>query len=1008
MINKTIIQLVLHLDFFNKLNKHFIAKFLFILLFTVGFANIPYRQSPPPVDAEKKIPFYDQNYPWVDSLMSVMTTDEKIGQLFMIAAYSNKDAAHVTATENLIKKYQVGGLIFMQGGPARQAKLINNYQTISKTPLLIGMDAEWGPAMRLDSVMAFQRQLTWGAMADDSVVYKTGEVIAKQLRRLGVNISFSPDIDINNNQKNPVIGDRSFGEDKYNVALKGVAYMNALQDNQIIACGKHFPGHGDVDADSHVSLPVVNKSYAHLDTMELYPFKILINEGLGSVMLAHLYVPALDSTKNQASSISKKVGTALLRDSLNFRGLVISDALNMKGVSAFYEPGELEVAAFLAGNDMLLFSENVPTAFASLKKAVADGRISEERLDASVRRILKAKAFCGLEKYQPVNLKNILPDLNTDEAKLLKRKISEKSITLANAPDSLIPFKKIDTISFASLSIGDGTSSNMQTYLSKYAKVENFKINKDADAASFIQMFEKLKKYEVVIVGVHDMKRSGSSNYGITSNAENIIWKLSLETKVVAVLFGIPYGLEHVETAQYHVVAYDDDDYTQQAVAMALFGAIPFEGKLPVGTGIFKVNDGLQTGYLQRLKYSIPEETGMNVKYLNKIDSIAKACIKVQAAPGCQIFVAKNGKVVWDKAYGSYKYDGKQKVEPDDIYDLASVTKTSATTIALMKLYEDSLFDFTKTVQDYLPDTKGTTIGPLVMSDILTHQAGLPAWIPFYKKTLTPDGTLNPLYYNQSIIKGYSIKVADGVYMRDDYRDTMWNIIKNITLKEKNKYVYSDLSMYISRRIVEKLSGQHLDDFVNAIFYSPLGMQTTCYNPLAKFPKERIVPTENDNYFRFQTLQGYVHDMGAAMMGGMEGHAGLFSSAEDLAILYQMLLNGGEYGGTRYLDSSTINLWTKKQSSISRRGLGFDKPDKINTSPTSDYASGLTYGHQGFTGICVWVDPKYDLVYLFLSNRVQPTADPNKLSSEGIRNKIMDVIYESFLSQNISGGAASD
>lgn len=985
-----------------------IAKFFFILIFTVAFANVPVQQEAVVKADKKTLPFYDRDYPWVDSVLNAMTTDQKIGQLFMAPAYSNKDAAHVSATEQLIKKYQIGGLIFMQGGPGRQVKLTNNYQQISKTPLLIAMDAEWGPAMRLDSVIAFQRQLTWGAMTDDSVVYEAGTVIAAQLKRLGVHVSFSPVIDVNNNPKNPVIGDRSFGEDKINVALKGFAYMNALQDNQIIACGKHFPGHGDVDADSHVSLPVINHAYQHLDTLELYPFKILMNEGLGSIMLAHLFIPALDSTKNQASSLSKKVGVDLLRDSLNFRGLVFSDALNMKGVSAYYTPGELEVKAFLSGNDMLLFSENIPVAFAAIQKAVADGTISEERLDASVKRILKAKAFCGLDKYKPVMLQNVWFDLNTTEATLVKRKITEKSLTLVNPPDTLVPFKNIDTISFASLSIDDGTSSTMQEYLGKYAKMDHYKINKDADAATFIQMFEKLKKYEVVIVGVHDMKRSGASNYGITSNAENIIWKLSLQTKVVAVLFGSPYALQKVETAQYHVVAYDDDAYTQQAAAMALFGAIPFEGRLPVSIGIFRVNDGLQTGSLKRLKFSIPEETGMDIKRLNKIDSIAKACIKAEAAPGCQVLVAKDGKIVWDKSYGYYKYDKKRAVTNTDIYDLASVTKTSATTIALMQLYEDSLFDISKTVEDYLPETKGTTIGPLRMSDILTHQSGLPAWIPFYKRTLTPEGTLNPTYYNQVSIKGFSVKVADGIFMRDDYRDTVWHIIQNVGLKEKDKYVYSDLSMYISRRIVERLSGKKLDEYVYETYYNKLGLQTTCYNPLNRFPKERIVPTENDNYFRFQTVQGYVHDMGAAMMGGMEGHAGLFSDAEDLAILYQMLLNGGEYGGVRYLDSSTVNLWTKKQSSISRRGLGFDKPDMENTSPTSLYASAKTYGHQGFTGICVWVDPEYDLIYIFLSNRVQPTADPNKLSSEGIRNKIMDVIYESFLFEPVNGGTASD
>lgn len=982
---------------------------LIISILTLGMTSAAKRPGLPTPPDEHKTPFYDIDYPWVDSLMQVMTLDQKIGQLFMAPAYSNKDEAHAKSIDNLITKYQIGGLIFMQGGPVRQAKLNNRYQNLSKVPLLIGMDAEWGPAMRLDSVISFQRQLTWGAMNNDSIVYEVGTVIAQQLKRLGVHVNFAPDIDVNNNPKNPVIGDRSFGEDKYNVALKGLMYMNALQDNHVIACGKHFPGHGDVDADSHLTLPVVNHPYSHLDTLEFFPFKILMNEGLGSIMLAHLYVPALDSTKDQPTSLSRKVGVDLVRGTMGFRGLIFSDALNMKGASAFYADGELEVRAFLAGNDMLLFSDNIPVAFEAIKKAVASGRISEAQIDESVRRILKAKAFAGLQKSKNklVNVKNITEDLNTAASKLTKRKITENSITLAHAVDTLVPFKKLDTLTIAAVSVGSGSKTTFQEYLGKYAKVDLVQLNKDADAATFVQAFEKLKKYDVVIVGVHEMKRARTSNYGITSNTENLVWKLSQATKTVVCMFGTPYAIDKFNDAQYHVVAYDDDTYTQQATAMALFGAIPFQGRLPVGMGKFKVNDGLETGSLMRLKYTIPEEVGIVPARLNRIDSLAKACIKVEAAPGCQVVVLKDGKVIYDKAFGSYKYDNKDKVDVNSIYDLASVTKTSATTIMLMDLHDKGLLNLQKTVSDYLPETEGTNIAGLKMQDILTHQAGLPAWVPFYKKTLNVDGTINPAYYSQTKIPGFTTQVADGIFMRDDYRDSVWQIIENVDIKEK-KYLYSDLSMYIGRRVAERIAGVPLDVYLYQHFYGSLGMETTCFNPLQRFPRTQIVPTENDNYYRYQTVQGYVHDMGAAMMGGVEGHAGLFSNAEDLAILYQMLLNKGYYGGTQYFSPETIALWTKKQSSVSRRGLGFDKPEMNGASPCSGYASSLAYGHQGFTGICVWVDPEYNLVYLFLSNRVQPKADPNRLSTEGIRNKIMDVIYEAILTSNPPASPASD
>lgn len=977
----------------------FFKKFIGILFLTTGFGATYIPEPDGPVTSDRPLPFYDRNYVWVDSMMEVLTLDQKIGQLFMVDAYSNKDAAHQIQIETLIKKYDIGGLIFMQGGPMRQINLINRYQSISDIPLLIGMDAEWGPAMRLDSIPAFQRQLTWGALQDDSLVYYAGKEIAAQLKRLGVHVSFAPVIDINNNPKNPVIGDRSFGEDKFNVALKGVAYMNGLQENGIIACGKHFPGHGDTDADSHHSLPIINQTRQRLDSLELYPYKVLMNEGLGSVMLAHLFIPALDDTKNQASSLSPKVGRDLLRDSLGFRGLTFSDALNMKGASMYYKPGELEVQAFIAGNDVLLFSQDIPTAFNAIKKAVSDGRITMQMLDASVTRILKAKAFAGLDKFEPLSKKNITADLQSTNANLLKRKITEQSITLVQVKDSLIPFKKLDTLKIASLSIGDGKRTTFQEYLEKYADMDGFLLNKEAELTNFNFTYNKLREYESVIIGIHGTSRSAAKNFGITENTMELVTKLAQVTKVTVVIFGTPYAAGKLEKAQNMIVAFDNDTYTQQSAAMALFGAIPFKGRMPVASGKYKVNEGVSTAYLGRLKFSIPEEVGIVSARLNRIDSIAGECIKVQAAPGCQILVAKEGKIIFNKNYGYTKYDKKEKIAHDNIYDLASVTKICATTIALMQLYDQGKFSPNKTVSDYLPDTQGSTIAALKMQDVLTHQAGLTAWIPFYKKTLNTDQTLNALYYNQNKIPGFEVQVADNVFMRTDYMDTMWQLIKTTPLKQPGKYVYSDLGMFIARRVIERLSEVTLDTYVNTHFYNKLGLRHTGFNPLQFADRKKIVPTEDDNYFRYQLVQGYVHDMGAAMMNGVEGHAGLFSNAEDVAIILQMLLNGGSYGGETFFSKETVEKFTSKQSSTSRRGLGFDKPDKDpnNSSPASNYASGKTYGHLGFTGICVWVDPEYDLIYIFLSNRVYPKADPNRLSSEGIRNKIMDVVYESFL-----------
>lgn len=972
-------------------------RWIFIVGFTVGWAA-PGGDMPLHMQTEAPyVPFYDRNYAWVDSLMEQMTVEEKIGQLFMAAAYSNKDAAHEQAISKLIREQKIGGLIFMQGGPVRQARLTNNYQSIASVPLLIAMDAEWGPAMRLDSVISFQRQLTWGAVQNDSLIYQTGKAIAEQLRRLGVQVNFAPVVDINNNPKNPVIGDRSFGEDKYNVTLKGLAYMNGLQENGIIACAKHFPGHGDTDADSHKTLPVIAHNRNRLDTLELFPFSVMMQQGLGSVMLAHLFIPSLDNTPGQASSMSPAVGRTMLRDSLGFRGLVFSDALNMKGVADHYASGELEVQAFLAGNDVLLFSENIPKSIAAMRQAYADGRITEQRLDESVVRILKAKAYTGLQNAPKVKVQNIQFDLNKTEYKQLKRRITEQSITLVQATDSMIPMATVGNKKIATLAISDGSSMPFQSAVNNYTEAASFRMNRNADAATVNKTVAQLQEYDLVIVGLEGLKRSASSNFGVTSAARNLVSSLSEKTKTAVLVFGTPYAAGLLSDATYLVVAYDDDTYTQQVAAEGLFGGRPMNGKLPVGSGKFPVNTGLETADLQKLHWGIPEDVAMNPALLQRIDSVAASCISTRSAPGLTVLVARKGTVVWDKTYGTHKYDGKTVVEPESIYDLASVTKVAATTTALMRLYDEGKFDPSKKVQDYLPETKGTVIGPLVMQDVLTHQSGLTAWIPFYKSTLLSDGTRDPRYYNQSRIPGFEIHVADQVWLRNDYPDSIWARIQQTPLKQSNKYVYSDLGLYITRKVVERLSGTRLDSLVEEEFYRPLDMQHTCFNPLEKFERNKIIPTENDDYFRYQTVQGYVHDMGAAMMGGIEGHAGLFSTSHDLAALFQMYLNGGYYAGQQLLDPGTLALFTKKQSNISRRGLGWDKPETHpdKSSPCSSFASNLTFGHQGFTGICVWADPEYDLLYIFLSNRVQPSASPNNLSKQEIRTSIQDIIYAS-------------
>jgi len=431
---------------------------------------------------------------WVDSVFDSMSEEERLGQLFMVAAYSNRDEKHSEELEKLIREYNIGGLIFFQGGPVRQAILTNRYQAKAKVPLLIAIDGEWGLKMRLDSTMAFPKQMTLGAVQDDAYIYAMGKEVARQCKRLGIHVNFAPVIDVNSNPANPVIGVRSFGEDKFKVAEKGIAYMKGMQDNGVIACAKHFPGHGDTETDSHLTLPVITHTKERLNDVELYPFRELIKDSVFSIMVAHMHVPAYDSTTNMATTLSKSVVTDLLKNELQFKGLIFTDALNMKGVSSFFKPGEVDVLALLAGNDVLLYAEDVPTAIRKIHKAIKENKITWAEVDERVKKILTAKFWAGLDSLKPIELHNLYEDLNSSEAKALRQDIYEKALTIVRNDDNLIPIRILDTTTFASITIGvPSQGSNFQHTLDLYAPFTHFTLHKNAGEAETSELEEKLR-----------------------------------------------------------------------------------------------------------------------------------------------------------------------------------------------------------------------------------------------------------------------------------------------------------------------------------------------------------------------------------------------------------------------------------------------------------------------------------------------------------------------------------
>ncbi len=937
---------------------------------------------------------------WADSVMQTLSLDEKIGQLIMVDAHPQKDKKHWEWVGTLVRDYKVGGVIFFKSNP-KQLALMNNFlQEKARIPLLTSIDAEWGLAMRMDSVLSFPVQMTLGAVNDDELIYQMGRAIARHLKRLGMQINFAPDLDVNNNPLNPVINVRSFGDDKKMVVQKAERYMKGMQDEHVLAVGKHFPGHGDTQTDSHHDLPYLGFSRKRLDSLELYPFKQMIKEGIGGMMVAHLDVPALDPVNKRPTTLSHEVVTGLLRNEMGFEGVIFTDALNMKGATKYFKPGEVALKALLAGNDILLYPEEIPWAIQYIKEAVYDSVLCPDELDEHVRRVLKLKYWAGLNNCTYVDTTNIYNDLNSNEDKLLIRKLVEKSLTVLKNENKILPLTSLDTLKIAYLNFEPKKSETFYETLSLYAPVDSINFPSKPTPVQFKKITDTLKNYNLIITSLHQSNRYSFRTFNFSNESLDFLKELDKQNKkVILSVFASPYSLRvipDVPSTVGVILGYESNPVTMEMMAQLIFGSIESSGKLPVCVSEkYPYRMGLEVKEIIRLKYTLPEELGISSNELSRADSIINKAIALEAFPGCQVLVAKDGKVIYNKSFGKLFYDSLP-VTGKTLYDIASMTKIMATTIAVMSLYEKDKIDVHKELGDYLSISKNTDKEHLAISDVMTHQARLSAWIPFYK-SMIKDSLKKHFYFSKTYSDSYPYKVADSLYAFKAMKDTVYYRIFESKLLSSKKYVYSDLGFYIMKEIVEEKTGLPLPMYCEKMFYKPLGCVTTTYNPLWKFSRSKIAPTELDNEFRKQLIWGYVHDPGASLTGGVQGHAGLFSDANDLAKISQMLLWNGKYGGQTFFKASTVKYFTSCYNCPqNRRGLGFDKPepDPDKDSPVTRKASLQTYGHQGFTGTCVWIDPKEQLVYIFLSNRVYPNAENKKINTLGIRNKVLDVFYD--------------
>lgn len=981
--------------------------FIIILTACFGMINLPIANSEVefPEMVQTYIPdFLKEDATWVDSVMSTMSLDERIAQLIMIPIYSNKNTKYNNEVVELVKKYQIGGIICMQGGPARQVNLVNRLQTQSKIPMLVGMDAEWSLGMRLDSVITYPKQMMIGAISDNEIIYQMGAEFARQLKRVGVNVSFSPDIDINNNANNPVINDRSFGENKYNVAEKGYAYAKGLQDNGVMAVGKHFPGHGDTNVDSHKSMPVINHSRERLDSIEFYPFKYLTERGVASMMISHLFVPAIDTTQGLPATLSPIAIKQVLRKDIGFNGLIFSDAMNMGGIVNYFKGNEADVKALIAGIDMIMFPTDVKDVIEKIKESIVSGEISENDINDKCRRILMSKKWLGLDKgVEEISTQNIYDDLNNVSARLIQQRLIENAITLISNKDDIIPINKIAKNKIASISFGYDKNTTFQNRLSYYAKVDNLVYNKDLKGLSDEKLNEKLNEYDVIIVSIHGKnQRLPSKKFGVPQDAIDAIDViLNLDKKVIVDIFANPYSLAYfnnLDKADAVIVSYNDLKLTNDFSAQLIFGGIPAKGILPVSpTDNIKEGTGINTEKI-RLKYSdIPEDAGVSSEVIHAVDSIFGSGIRNKAYPGGQVVLLRKGEIFYQKSLGFHTYDNTDSVKDLDIYDLASLTKVIATTSDIIKLYDDNKFEITDKVSEYYHEWKHSNKAEITFEQLLTHRAGLEAWIPFYKHAEEHRTKI----YSKEKSDEFPYVVADSMYINKDYHKTIFNEIRQSQLKTPGKYVYSDLGFIILPYVIKELSGKDYVNYTYENIFEPLGAYSLCFNPLDKYSKEEIVPTENDTYFRGQQLHGHVHDQATAMLGGVSGHAGLFGNANDLAKIMEIYLENGQYAGKRYFSEEAVKKFTEYHydPSICRRALCWDKPLKNDRTKGlgTKSASAEAFGHTGYTGTMVWCDPKYDMAMIFLSNRVYTDSENWKLTNLNIRTNIEEAFYKAIL-----------
>jgi len=1012
--------------------KIFISLIAFLLLFPVAHFSAPNQELVPKYKTPQSDPKatstitplltykaeHDKNCQrWVDSLMDKLTLKEKIGQLFIYTLSPVDSKRNLVLLNDVIDTYKVGGLLFSGGKVSNQAQLTNRAQKRSRLPLMITFDGEWGLAMRLRGTPVFPKNMVLGCIQDNRLIYEYGREMARQCRTLGIQVNFAPVADVNINPHNPVINSRSFGENPIWVADKVIAYASGLESGKVLSVCKHFPGHGDTDVDSHKALPVLPFSRERLDSVELYPFKAAIRSGISGIMVGHLQVPVIEPVGGLPSSLSRNIVFDLLTKEFKFKGLIFTDALAMKGVSGNHS---VCLQALKAGNDMVLAPRNLKAELAAVMEAVEKGELSREDIDIKCRKVLTYKYVLGLNKKPYVQMSGLGYRINTPQTRDLIRRLNMAAITVLNNKNHILPLHSEKTQSLAFLEVdSENELSPFAQQIEKYVPITRFRLRPNLSETDAKLLKDSLSHFKRVIVAVGEQRLASYQSFFANIAPNAAVYVFFTPGKMLMQIH------RAVSKAHAVILGHTLNDEVQRQVADVLFAKATADGRLSASLGgLFYAGQGVTITPQTPLHY-MPEDYGLSSNALLKADSVALDGISQGAYPGCQLVVLKDGHMVVDKTFGTHSGIGSPLVQGSDIYDLASLSKTTGTLLAIMKLYDKGRFNLTDCISDYLPFLKHSNKKNITIQELLFHQSGLPSGIGFYQEAIDKDSFKGKLFSNKkdrlhtlhvddgfwanpnfkfkkeyvSPFKtdGYIWQVSDSIWVNQSFEKVLQKKIAEAPLGPR-KYRYSDVGFILLRFLAEKLSGMPMDEYLQREFYEPMGLAHTAYLPLRRFKKSEIVPSSVDDFLRKSVLQGFVHDESAAFQGGVSGNAGLFSNARDVAQVYQMLLNGGEIDGQRYLSKETCDLFTTEVSKISRRGLGFDKPDK--NPHNSNCAANVpmeVFGHTGFTGTCAWADPVNNLVYVFLSNRIYPDVNNRKLIKLNIRERIQEAVYDAMI-----------